>query len=86
MSLTLTRRHNVDRFGYLIPTRYGNVPMVGAVATYRPGEGRFGGAVRVDHELRYEVGVKGAHTVVVYRAEKIWDDVGSLTWEQLNEM
>src|SRR5690606_18647715 len=48
MSLTLTRRHNVDRFGYLIPTRYGNVPMVGAVATYRPGEGRFGGAVAVE--------------------------------------
>jgi hypothetical protein len=48
MSLTLTRRYNVDRFGYLIPTRYGNVPMVGAVATYRPGEGRFGGAVAVE--------------------------------------
>jgi hypothetical protein len=48
MSLTLTRRHNVDRFGYLIPTRYGNVPMMGAVATYRPGEGRFGGAVAVE--------------------------------------
>src|SRR5690606_19397341 len=48
MSLTLTRRHNVDRFGYLIPTRYGNVPMVGAMATYRPGEGRFGGAVAVE--------------------------------------
>ena len=48
MSLTLTRRHNVDRFGYLIPTKYGNVPMVGAVATYRPGEGRFGGAVAVE--------------------------------------
>lgn len=48
MSLTLTRRHNVDRFGYLIPTKYGNVPMLGAVATYRPGEGRFGGAVAVE--------------------------------------
>ena len=48
MSLTLTRRHNVDRFGYLIPHRYGNLPMVGAVATYRPGEGRFGGAVAVE--------------------------------------
>lgn len=48
MSLTLTRRHNVDRFGYLIPTQYGNLPMVGAVATYRPGEGRFGGAVAVE--------------------------------------
>src|SRR5690606_25766691 len=48
MSLTLTRRHNVDRFGYLIPAKYGNVPMVGAVATYRPGEGRFGGAVAVE--------------------------------------
>ena len=48
MSLTLTRRHNVDRFGYLVPTKYGNVPMVGAVATYRPGEGRFGGAVAVE--------------------------------------
>jgi len=48
MSLTLTRRHNVDRFGYLIPTKYGNVPMMGAVATYRPGEGRFGGAVAVE--------------------------------------
>ena len=49
MSLTLTRRYNVDRFGYLIPTQYGNVPMMGAVATYRPGEGRFGrGAVAVE--------------------------------------
>ncbi len=48
MSLTLTRRHNVDRFGYLIPHRYGNLPMVGAVATYRPGEGRFGSAVAVE--------------------------------------
>jgi len=48
MSLTLNRRYNVDRFGYLIPTRHGNVPMVGAVATYRPGEGRFGGAVAVE--------------------------------------
>ena len=48
MSLTLTRRYDVDRFGYLIPTQYGNVPMVGAVATYRPGEGRFGGAVAVE--------------------------------------
>lgn len=49
MSLTLTRRYNVDRFGYLIPTKYGNVPMVEAVATYRPGEGRFGrGAVAVE--------------------------------------
>ena len=48
MSLTLTRRYNVDRFGYLIPHRYGNLPMVGAVATYRPGEGRFGGAVAVE--------------------------------------
>src|SRR5690606_5037560 len=48
MSLTLTRRHNADRFGYLIPTKYGNVPMVGAVATYRPDEGRFGGAVAVE--------------------------------------
>jgi len=49
MSLTLTRRYNADRFGYLIPHRYGNLPMVGAVATYRPGEGRFGrGAVAVE--------------------------------------
>ena len=49
MSLTLTRRHNVDRFGYLIPTKYGNVPMTESVATYRPGEGRFGrGAVAVE--------------------------------------
>src|SRR5690606_25047207 len=35
-------RYNVDRFGYLIPHRYGNLPMVGAVATFRPGEGPFG--------------------------------------------
>ena len=51
MSLTLTRRYNVDRFGYLIPHRYGNLPMVGVVATFRPGEGRFGrGAVAVEEE------------------------------------
>lgn len=55
MSLVLTRRHNVDRFGYLIPTRYGNVPMVGAVATYRPSEGRFGGAVAVEEETENRV-------------------------------
>lgn len=48
MGMILTRRYNVDRFGYLIPHRYGNLPMVGAVATYRPGEGRFGGAVAVE--------------------------------------
>ena len=49
MGMILTRRYNVDRFGYLIPYRYGNLPMVGAVATFRPGEGKFGrGAVAVE--------------------------------------
>jgi hypothetical protein len=55
MSLTLTRRYNADRFGYLIPHRYGNLPMVGAVATYRPGEGRFGGAVAVEEETENKI-------------------------------
>ena len=59
------------------------VPLPGYAATLRPGEGKFGGAVLVSGELKYQVGTMGAHTTMVYRSTTTWQDVGDMTWEQL---